>query len=349
MRSTSALAAATSAVRSARRLVAGAPKILGRAQRGVERTARGVLEAHRHEQAAPGGSSQPQREAIVGGNVAAQSAAAPRAVRRTRPRARRSPARCAATSRSPRRASSRAHPTMRATNTRGRSRPPPVAATRSVRPLASRPGNGTAPVCFNRADDPPPERRGRVIGSRQRNPAIPRPHQPGEPIQPPCGHRLGDLGPLQPGIGDIQATRRPPRAGWRAASRPARTTAPRAGDRGIDRDLIDGKVEPDPQPMLRGLAARCARCRHRQRRASPAPGAAPRDRRWRRCRRSRPAGRAARHRSCRTPWRGSARNAPANRTDRRQPADGGGRSLVPCRAWFRLLGGPRLRPWNASE
>ena len=54
------------------RLVAGTPKIVRPAQCGVERTASGILEAHRHEHAAPGGSGQPQREAIVGANIAAR-------------------------------------------------------------------------------------------------------------------------------------------------------------------------------------------------------------------------------------------------------------------------------------
>ena len=93
-----------------------------------------------------------------------------------------------------------------------------------------------------------------MVGVQATEPGDTRLRQPCEPVQPPCGHRLGDLGPVQPGVGDIQPTRRPPRAGWRAAVVLREPLLLAAADRGIDRDLIDRKVEPDPQSMLRGLA-----------------------------------------------------------------------------------------------
>ena len=97
--------------------------------------------------------------------------------------------------------------------------------------------------------------RGRVVGVQATEPGDARLRQTCEPVQPPCGHGLGDLGLLQPGIGDIQPTRRPPRAGWRATVVRGEPLLLAAADRGIDRDLIDGEVEPDAQPMLRGLRA----------------------------------------------------------------------------------------------
>ena len=117
-----------------------------------------------------------------------------------------------------------------------------------------RPRQEAASLPLQTADDPPPERRRRVVGVQATEPGDTRLHQACEPVQPPCGHRLGDLGPVQPGVGDIQATRRPPRAGRRAAIVLGEPLLLAAANRGIDRDLIDGKVEPDPQSMLRGLA-----------------------------------------------------------------------------------------------
>ncbi len=253
MRSTSALAAAIVCRQIARRLVTDATKILGRAQRGVERTARGVLEAHRHEQAVRGGGGQPQRKATGNGNVAA----------------RRHPSRTPLEERGLRRGDHRRdvpqHLDLLDQPVRAPI-PPRERRTHMVEAdsLKSRqhgtldprrPGKEIAPfmVLLQRTDDPSPERRGHVIGIQATEPADACLHQAREPIQPPHGHRLGDLGLLQPGIGDVQPMRCPPRAGRRATTARSEPVIRAAPNDGIDRDLIDGQIEPDAQPMFRGL------------------------------------------------------------------------------------------------
>ena len=214
---------------------------------------------------------------------------------------------------------------------------------------ARRPGQEAASLLLQTADDPPPQRCRRVVGVQAAEPGDTRPHQPREPVQPPCGHGLGDLGPLQPGIGDIQPTRRPPRAGRRAAAARGEPVLLAPADRGIDRDLIDGEVEPDAQPMLRGLA--------RDARYAGIGGAWPAQRRVQRLMIGGDEDVAARARQER---RGDADRVESHgaaaremRRPIRQIASNQRMKMIDL--WCHAVrgsvcsDGPGLRPWNASE
>ena len=103
----------------------------------------------------------------------------------------------------------------------------------------------------NCADNLSPDRRWNPIGLQAAEAGHARLHQAFEPVQPPRGHRFGDLGPLQPRIGDIQPIRRSPRIGQGTATAGGEPLLLALADGGIDRDPIDREVQPDMQSILR--------------------------------------------------------------------------------------------------
>jgi hypothetical protein len=75
-------------------------------------------------------------------------------------------------------------------------------------------------------------------------------HEACQSIEPPCSHRLGNLGLLQPGVSDVEAMRRPPRGGQRATTARGEPIMLATANRGIDGNLVDGQIKPDAQAML---------------------------------------------------------------------------------------------------
>ena len=282
---------------------------------------------------------KPQGEAIGRAPHRRRPQVAPHAARRMMAPARRSPARCGAAARSPRPASSR-RPSHQASDEHTWSKPIPSSRGNTARstPGVQARNSASRCACFSAPIKRRQSEAGAWSGSRQRNPATPARTQTIKSIQPPIADCLGDLGLLQPRIGDIQPMRRAQRIGQRTATarREPRLFATadqlhrwqpdRSPDRastrspwlgrlaGDARDALVGRARPAQRGvqrlMIGGDEDVAARTRHERRRDADSVeshGLAAREMRG-------PVGRG-----------------------RRRPADADDRSLVPCVAWFRLL------------